>query len=256
MSLLARSCQAYSLLAGLVLFAFVLLPCSKASVLDKKTILTFNESVQIPGTVLEPGTYVVKRADPMANPDIVRFFNADETRLYATVLAILIERRAPAETPEVSFAESRGNSPQALKTWFYPGEVTGAEFLYPEGSSVMMARASEQLTTRPSSVPASDAVKPTISAPEPQVASETQEPLEKPSPSQGRVAIAQATNPTAQSTATPGSSTAANQPQISSTQQTPEQLPKTASNLPLAALIGMLCVFGWWTLRKLSRDVS
>ena len=162
MCFFARGRLAAMLFTGLALCGLVLPPSGKASEFDKKTILTFNQSVQIPGAVLSPGTYVVKRADPMGNPDIVRFFNADETRLYSTVLAMPVERGDPSDVPVVGLAESRGNSPQALKTWFYPGDVTGAEFLYPKGSSVLSARASDQLIPRSSAatVPTSDSVKP------------------------------------------------------------------------------------------------
>jgi hypothetical protein len=246
----------YSALAGLLLYAFVLLPCSNASEFDKKTILTFNESVQIPGTVLEPGTYVVKRADPMANPDVVRFFNTDETRLYATVLAIPVERPAPMDSPSVSFAEIGGSSTQALRTWFYPGELTGAEFIYPKGSRVMMASTSGELATRPSSAPTVESAEPTASTPESQAVAETQATSEQPAPAQQPVEIAQATAPNSQSTSTPNSPASANQTQTSGNQQATQQLPQTASSLPLAALIGMLCVFGGWTLRKFSHHLS
>lgn len=40
-------------------FCVAITPISKASQWDKKTFVTFNDPVQIPGQVLEPGTYVL-----------------------------------------------------------------------------------------------------------------------------------------------------------------------------------------------------
>src|SRR5713226_8304346 len=119
--------RSLTLLAGLVLLGLVLPANSKASEFDKKTILTFSEPVQIPGAVLGAGTYVVQRAIPGGNPDIVRFLSSDERRIYATVLTIPAERGTPPDKPEVTFAETRSGSPQALKKWWYPGETTGEE---------------------------------------------------------------------------------------------------------------------------------
>ncbi|MGI9071033.1 MAG: hypothetical protein ACR2JB_06850 [Bryobacteraceae bacterium] len=51
-------------------------------------IVTFSSPVEIPGQVLEAGTYVFKLAHSESDRDLVQVFNKDETHLYGTFLAI------------------------------------------------------------------------------------------------------------------------------------------------------------------------
>ena len=234
-----------TLLVVLVFVGLVLLPNSKASEFDKKTILTFSGPVQIPGAILGAGKYVVERADPGGNPDVVRFFNADETHVYATVLTIPTERGTPPNKPEITFAETPSGTPQAIKKWWYPGETTGEEFIYPKGSPVLTARATNLEMTNRSSQPAPEAVKPEPPAPEEQPSSTVTEPPEEQSPTQGEVETAQVNPPPepapSQTTTTP--------PPTSTTQ---ESLPKTASSLPLLELLGAILFLGGLGWKALS----
>src|SRR5215813_8497791 len=61
----------------------------KADAWNKKTIVSFSHPVEVPGGVVLPaGTYVFKLLDSASNRHIVQIFNKDQTRMYATVLAI------------------------------------------------------------------------------------------------------------------------------------------------------------------------
>src|SRR5215475_615810 len=97
---------------------------------NHKTIVTFNESVEIPDMVLPAGTYVFKLADSQANRHIVQIWTGDEQELITTVLAIPSERSRPADHGIFRFDERPADLPQALSEWFYPGETTGEEFVY------------------------------------------------------------------------------------------------------------------------------
>ncbi len=84
--------------------------------------------------VLPAGTYVFRLADSISNRHIVQIWNADENQVLATIMTIPNTR---FETPDDSlfqFDERPGNSPQALKVWFYPGNNTGEEFIYSHSS--------------------------------------------------------------------------------------------------------------------------
>ena len=70
-----------SILSGLVFFGVSLTPSLKADQWDKKTILTVNEAIQLPTTVLEPGKYVFKLLDSLSDRHIVQVFNADGTKI-------------------------------------------------------------------------------------------------------------------------------------------------------------------------------
>jgi hypothetical protein len=98
---------------------------------DKKTIVTFSDSVEIPGQVLPAGTYVFKLANSTSDRHIVQIWNGDETQILATILAIPNYRLDPSDGTIFEFDERPGDSPMALHSWFYPGDNTGQEFVYP-----------------------------------------------------------------------------------------------------------------------------
>jgi hypothetical protein len=79
--------------AGLVWLA----PMAKADEWDKRTIVTFNQPVEIPGRVLPAGTYVFKLADSESDRNIVQVFTEDELKPLATVLAIPDSRMEPTD---------------------------------------------------------------------------------------------------------------------------------------------------------------
>lgn len=126
-----RFWKAFQLSVCFALLCATLGPSLRADTWDKKTIVTFGDSVEIPGQVLPAGTYVFKLANSSSNRHIVQIWNEDETQIFATILTIPEYRLDPAETTIFEFDERPGDSPMALRTWFYPGETIGDEFVYP-----------------------------------------------------------------------------------------------------------------------------
>ena len=64
---------------------------ASAQLANKKTTVTFNEPVEIPGVnaqVLPAGVYVFRLLDSLSDRHIVQVFNKDESHIYATILAI------------------------------------------------------------------------------------------------------------------------------------------------------------------------
>ena len=96
---------------------------------NKKTVLTFRESVQLPGVVLAPGTYVFKVPD-FNYRHVVQVFNADETKILATIVGIASERQNGTDRTALRFGEGTRDLPEPLQTWFYPQEKIGKEFVY------------------------------------------------------------------------------------------------------------------------------
>ena len=109
-----------------------MLPSAKADDRNKETIVTFNNAVQIPGQVLPPGTYVFKLADSQSDRHIVQIFTEDESDLVATISAIPAYRLNPTGDTLITFEERPSGSPEAVKRWFYSGELSGVGFVYPE----------------------------------------------------------------------------------------------------------------------------
>jgi hypothetical protein len=115
-----------------VLLCGTLVPGATASESDKKTIVTFSNAVEIPGQVLQPGTYVFKLLDSSSNRNIVQVWNEEEDQLLATILAISDERPQASDKSVFSLEQFSTDSTPALRSWFYPGETTGRRFVYPQ----------------------------------------------------------------------------------------------------------------------------
>src|SRR5271169_5801814 len=116
-------------LAALILsLGAVSSPVLKASEWDKKTIVTINAPIEVHGTVLSPGTYVFKTLDFGTGRHVVQIFNADETRLVTTTFALPASLLEPAAKSTFTLSETAAGQPQALHTWFYPGDLVGLEF--------------------------------------------------------------------------------------------------------------------------------
>jgi len=103
---------------------------AKADEWNKKTTITFNQPIEIPGMVLTPGTYVFELLDSPSDRNVVQIFNADKSHLYENVLAIPAYRLEPSDKTGVTLEETAEGTPEAIKTWFYPGDNYGQEFVY------------------------------------------------------------------------------------------------------------------------------
>ena len=126
-----------------VLAFLALLPVAHADQANQETKVTFSQPVQIPGRVLPAGTYVFVLPEEINDHFEVRIFNADRTMLVATLLTISAERSRPTDNTVFGFAERGSAQPEAIVTWFYPGETTGHEFLYPKQVEKELASAKQ-----------------------------------------------------------------------------------------------------------------
>ena len=110
---------------------------------NRSTQLTFSTPIEIPGHVLPAGTYQFKLADE-DDLDVVQIFNADGTRLYASLQTIATERREPTGDTVLVMAEQGTERPEALLKWFYPGNTVGHEFVYPKQQERQIAHATQE----------------------------------------------------------------------------------------------------------------
>jgi outer membrane biosynthesis protein TonB len=199
----------------------LLVPAVNADPVYKRTEVTFGDPVEIPGMVLSPGTYVMKLLDPLMDRDIVRFYDKDEKHMYAMVFAVRDYRLNAPEHTLITFEERAGNSPRAIKEWFYPGDHWGEQFVYPEVRTVAVAE------TAPTPAPP-PAVTPQPSEPSKPI--EQSQPQQKPEPQQ--LAQAQPAPVQSQPIAPPAAA------------PLPKELPKTASDMPLVGLLGGISLLG------------
>jgi hypothetical protein len=111
---------------------------------DKLTIFTFSQPVELPGVTLPAGTYTFKLLDSTGPRNVVQVFNKDRTKLYATILTIPDYRPQASEKTIIKFSETAAGGPPAIKEWFYPGDLSGQEFVYPKNRAVQLAKDSNQ----------------------------------------------------------------------------------------------------------------
>jgi hypothetical protein len=112
---------------------------AQAQPADARTYFTFSQPVTLPGVTLPAGTYLFRIPDATGNRQIVQVLSRDGTRLYTTLMAIRAQRPDASAEPEVRFMETASNVPAAIKTWWYPGNPTGWEFIYPREQARRLA---------------------------------------------------------------------------------------------------------------------
>jgi hypothetical protein len=216
-------------LVALFFFAALvgIIPAS-AQVWDKKTTVTFDRSIELPGIVLPAGTYVFRLLDTPGNRHVVQVFNADEMHLYTTILAIPNYRLRPTSETVMRFHEARAGNPEAMRAWFYPADNFGQEFVYPRKRAVELAASAN--------VPVLTAEVKPAETPEELV----KEPVVAITPENTEVAEATVTEaPPLVAEARPEPAPAATAPATPApAAPAPAELPKTASPLPLYMLIG------------------
>lgn len=196
---------------------------AKAGEWDKKTVLKFSQPVEIPGVALPAGTYVFKVADLEGNRNVVQVFNADESKIFATFLAVPHLHPEPHAKAYIGFEERPAGTPMAIHEWFYPGHTSGLEFVFPKARAVQLAHESGQ------PVLAAE-VKPQETPVELQ-----KEQVVEVTPENKEIQIAELFEPALPLQTHPGS------PAMAAPQSAlPNRLPDTASPLPIMALIGFI----------------
>jgi hypothetical protein len=184
---------------------------------DKLTTVTFSRPVELPGMVLPAGKYVFLLADTPTSRHVVQVFNPEQNHLYGTFLALPNLRLKPTGETVMNFQERPVNAPEALRAWFYPGDSFGQEFVYPK------VKAAEFAATAHVMVPSAE-VTPT---------EKPEELMEAPvvaiTPEREEVEIAQAVEPPPFTAPAP----------VAAAEPAPTELPKTASPIPLVALLGL-----------------
>jgi hypothetical protein len=197
---------------------------------DKRTRVTFNAPVEIPGIsaqVLPAGTYVFRLNGSVADRHIVQILSSDETHLFANILAIPNYRLRPTDKTVMTFSERRTGEPQAIRAWFYPGDNFGQEFVYPKKVAVELAKVANVPVLYIPEAVAPNIVAPAPTPTAPPVIALKEAPVAAVTPAGADIAIAQVVEP----------------PPL----QTAAVLPKTASSLPLVVLTGLFCLgVGLW----------
>ena len=229
-------------------------PGAKADEWNRKTVMTFSGPVEIPGVhlkgwgVLPAGTYVFKILDSQSDRHIVQIFNADETQVYATILAIPNYRLKATDKTVVTFRERPAGEPEALRAWFYPGRNWGEEFVYPKARAVQLAKETNTPVLFTAVEIPVEVAEPIKTTDHPVVLKLKQAPVMAIKPTGEQVELAAAVTPP------PAQELVADN--TASAQAAAAALPKTASPLPLIGLLGLLAFGGAWGLGLVQKRIK
>jgi hypothetical protein len=243
----------------LVLFALALVlaagafpPAAMADQWDKKTILTVNEPIQIPGQTLQPGKYTMKLMDSQSNRHIVQVFNEDGTQLITTILAIPNYRLQPTGKSEFGFWEMPVDQPKALRSWFYPGDNFGQEFAYPKQTATQIAQATHESVPAVSGPGATQGEVERVSPESKTTTAEAQPAPAPPAAAAPAEPERRAEPPAMAQSRPPEPPPARTEPAPAPSAPAQEPMPATASPLPLLALAGLLSLGAGSALRALA----
>jgi hypothetical protein len=187
----------------------------------------------------------------------VQISNERENHVFATLDAIpenhgtpAAHRRDPLAPTEdktvITFYEAPTGQPQPVKTWYYPGQSYGLQFVYSKSEEASIAQmghtapsettaavAQNTVTQNPPEQPAASTESTAV---QPQVAEPAPAPVSEPEPQPAPVT-------TSNDTTTPAVPVVEDQPaQDTPAIAEPTTLPSTGSQLPLAGLIGLLSI--------------
>ena len=208
-----------------LLFALAAPNRLRADEWDKATKITFSEPVEVPGRVLDAGTYWFTLANSDSDRNIIEIWDANRMHLITTIAAMPDYRLHPTGDTVIKFAERPSGTPEAIHAWFYPGDNYGQEFVYPKTRALQLAKQVNQ---------------PVLSMRDEQAAQLKTAPVKAVSPSGQEVEVAEVV-----------------ESQAVVAQQAPQKsLPQTGSNLPLLGLAGVLALAGAGMLRLAARHIA
>ncbi len=214
------------ILSGLAVLGATLMPSIHADTWNKKTVLTLNEAIQMPHVVLQPGKYVFKLLDSLSDRHIVQIFNADESHLITTILAIPNYRLQPTGETKFQFWETPAGQPKVMRAWFYPGDNFGQEFAYPKSIATQIAKITN--TSVPTIV--ADAA--------PETAELKSVPVVVVDATGNETPVTKETILVAKNEAPAAAAASAEPAQVAFDASAPKKLPETASPYPFIGLIG------------------
>jgi hypothetical protein len=82
-----------------------------------------------------------KLADPESGRRAIQIWDEKGTKLFTMLLTIPDEQSEPQADPVVLFSERPSGAAPAVKSWFYPAERSGYEFIYPKDQAMKIAAA-------------------------------------------------------------------------------------------------------------------
>jgi hypothetical protein len=224
--------------------------------IDSRTEFTFNTPVELPGVTLPPGTYVFRFADATTSKNVMQVLAKDSTnKTYGMFLTISAQRPKPSDEAELRFMETPAGAPAAVKTWWYPGNTIGREFIYPKAQARRLAQATNTtvLTTHAENVPADQMQSAELAymSPSGQESAVTDQQLVAAAENTAPVGTSGSSASASMSNSASNSAASANYDQrpvrvgqSASNNTGRTRLPRTSTALPLVGLLGLSSLLG------------
>ena len=133
----SRMCRVVCIVAVL---AWFMSAGGSAQTADERTFFTFSGPFELPGVALPSGTYLFRLADPDGGRGVVQVLSADGKKAYGMFFTRADDRITPSDKPEVRFMETPAGVPPAIKSWWYPLNLEGREFIYPKEQARRLAK--------------------------------------------------------------------------------------------------------------------
>jgi hypothetical protein len=204
--------------------------------MDARTEFTFNQPVEMPNVTLPAGTYIFRFVDATSGKKVMQVQAKDASnKTYGMFMTISAERPRPSDEAELRFLETAAGQPAAVKTWWYPGNTIGREFIYPKSQARRLAKATNEsvLAAKTESVTSEERADLAYVSPSGQETPLTDEQL-----------VERAANtPPVGATATSGAAPAQQNTMARAS------LPKTGTPLAGIGLVGLISLLGAATLR-------
>jgi hypothetical protein len=247
------SVKNFSRACGLGVAAVLVAAVAHAQPSDKRTTFTFSRPITLPGVTLPPGKYIFRLADDQTSRKVIQVVSSDGTKPYAMLLTIPNERRDPPKDAEVSFLETASRTPSAVRAWWYPGERTGYEFIYPRAQARQLAQTTgaSVLTTKSDTTKAEETRTGELTRIDATGRDrDASAATDNASSARETGTVAQDVSPRTPPQAAPPSAPSFSQNPVPNPPPVARNtLPRTASQLPLAGLIGVLSLVVFSGLR-------
>ena len=211
--------------------------------MDARTEFTFNQPVELPNVTLPPGTYIFRFVDATAGKKVMQVQGKDASnKTYGMFMTISAQRPRPSDNAELRFLETPAGQPAAVKTWWYPGNTIGREFIYPKSQARRLAKATNE---------------PVLAAKAETVTTEERSDLAYVSPSGEETPLTDEQLVDRAANTPPVGATDASDTRVAATAGAPRQqdtmarasLPKTSTPLAGIGLVGLLSLLSAATLR-------
>ena len=204
-----------------------------AQTLPEASVFPVTEPTDVGGTILQPGTYAIRVLPSLTDRNKIQITSMDGQKVFATVLTVPHELEPNEEVPNTTFVyfPAEAGLPRALRTWFAsdPPGHHGHDIVYEEDRAKVLARlAKDRVVSYGNDIAVVDLDTTRLQTVTPEATIETYTYV---APTMPVITETQTLTDT-RTVETPA-------PMVS---QSTVEMPATASNLPLVALLGFLAL--------------